>query len=72
MIKNKSKIAQAKVMSDFLTGLSIAWFSGGIIAPFISESFTFDNFILGLYSLFITFALLYYAILFKKGINNGN
>lgn len=71
-MKTKSKIAQAKVMSDFLTGIAVAWFSGGIIAPYISESFTFSSFILGIYSLFVTSALLYYAILFKKGSENGN
>ena len=71
-MKNKSKIARAKVLSDFLTGLAIAWFSGGIIAPFISKSFNSDSFILGTYSLVVTFALLYFAIMFRKNIKNGN
>lgn len=61
-------VAQAKVYSDFLTGLAIAWFSAGIIAPFISKKFSSDDLILGLYSLLITFVLLWFAIIYKRKI----
>lgn len=71
-MKTKSKIARAKVLSDFLTGLAIAWFSGGIIAPFVSESFTANSLILGSYSLLVTLSLLILAILFRKDIKNGD
>ena len=37
---NKLNIDQKRFLSDFLNGLSIAWFSAGVIAPLFTG---FDN-----------------------------
>ncbi len=71
-MNTKFKIAQAKVYADFFTGISIAWFSGGIIAPFLSQSYSKNNLILGLYSLIVTYVFISYAIIFSERSKNGN
>jgi len=72
MMKNKSKIARAKVYSDFLVGTAIAWFSGGIITPFFTKTFGVPDLILASISIFVAFVSLRIAVEYKKEINiNG-
>lgn len=60
-----------KVYSDFLTGTAIAWFSGGVIAPFLSKFFTNDNFILGIYSIIVAYMSLRFAIILREEDKDG-
>jgi hypothetical protein len=71
-MKKKFKIAQAKVYSDFFTGLAITSFTGGVISPYLSESYSINSLILGLYSLFVTYAFILFAIMFRGEVKNGN
>lgn len=40
---DRLNIDQKRFLSDFLNGLSIAWFSAGVIAPLFTGSEKFKN-----------------------------
>lgn len=67
-MKNKYKIAQYKIYSDFYTGLAIAWFSSGVIAVLISKNVNTQDLLFTFECLVFTVISLFSAVEYKRRI----
>jgi len=58
--------SEAKIYSQFFGNLAVAWFSAGVITPFVVQSITFIQLAVSLFSLVGSYLSLKYAIYLLK------
>ncbi len=63
-------LGQTKVLSDFFNTIAVAWFTGGVVAPFFTKTSSSEKSLFLIIGLTFSYVFLNFALLLVKEIKS--